>query len=211
MILPSPRSAFLAIDLQNDFCPGGALAVPEGDAVIPVVNGIVRRFPRAVATQDWHPRRHASFASSRPGAELYSTVESEGLSQILWPDHCVQGSPGADFHPALDLSPYNLLLRKGAKVDLDSYSAFFENDRKTPTGLHGWLRELGVTEVWLAGLATDFCVLYSALDAVRLGYKTYVLTDAVRAVNVPEGSGERALQSMAAAGVLLCQSSGIQA
>lgn len=209
MIRPSPRSAFIAVDLQNDFCPGGALGVPDGDAVLPIVNRVIRRFPRAVATQDWHPAGHFSFASSRPGAELYSTVDSKGISQILWPDHCVQGTPGAAFHPELDLDPFNLIIRKGFRPELDSYSTFFENDRTTPTGLHGWLRELGVTEVWLAGLATDFCVLYSALDAVCLGYTAYVLTDAVRAVNVPAGSEDRAFKSMAAAGARLITSAEI--
>jgi len=206
MIRPSVSSAFIAVDLQNDFCPGGALAVPNGDLVIPIVNSITRKFPKAVATQDWHPKGHFSFASTRPGAKEYSTVDAEGISQVLWPDHCVQGSSGAAFYPSLDLVPFRLIIRKGANPKIDSYSTFFENDRKTPTGLHGWLKEVGVKDVWLAGLATDFCVLYSAMDAVFLGYKTYVLTDAVRAVNVPEGSGERALKAMAAAGIILTTS-----
>ena len=210
MIRPSVHSAFIAVDLQNDFCPGGALEVPEGDAVIPIVNRVVRNFPLAVATQDWHPRMHVSFASCRPGVQVYSTVDAKGISQVLWPDHCVQGTRGADLHHSLDLKPYNLIIRKGARPDLDSYSAFFENDRRTPTGLHGWLAEQGVREVWMAGLATDFCVLYSALDASRLGYRAYVLSDAVRAVNVPDGSGDRALKSMADSGVILVESTEIR-
>ena len=210
MLRPSVSSAFIAVDIQNDFCPHGALAVPDGDAVIPIINNLARRFPRAVATQDWHPAGHFSFASTRPGAQVYSVVDAEGISQVLWPDHCVQGTPGAAFHPDLDLVPFDLIVRKGANPHLDSYSTFFENDRKTSTGLHGWLRELHVTEVWLAGLATDFCVLYSALDAVCLGYTTFVVADAVRAVNVPEGSEARALKSMAAAGVKLFTSKEIE-
>ncbi|HSV56369.1 MAG TPA: bifunctional nicotinamidase/pyrazinamidase [Magnetospirillaceae bacterium] len=210
MILPDSRAAFIAVDIQNDFCPGGALAVPKGDAVVAVVNRVVRRFHKAAATQDWHPPGHASFASSRSGAIPYSTVEAEGIPQVLWPDHCVQGTAGAAFHPGLDTGPYNLILRKGFRPHLDSYSAFFENDRKTPTGLRGWLLDHGITEVWLAGLATDYCVLYSALDAVRLGFRAYVLTDAVRAVGVPEGSGRRALESMAGSGVILMESAGLE-
>jgi nicotinamidase/pyrazinamidase len=204
MTLTLRESVLLEIDVQNDFCPGGALAVAGGDAVIAPLNTLAARFAheggRVVATSDWHPRGHISFASSHPdGADPNS-------GEVLWPDHCVQGSHGAAFHGSLDLKPVNLILRKGFRRNLDSYSAFFENDRQTPTGLDGFLKGLGITTVFIGGLATDYCVLYSALDAAQLGYRTLVLHDAIRGVGIPEGSEEQALGYLEKAGVRLINS-----
>ena len=176
--------ALIVIDLQNDFCPGGRLAVAEGDAVVPVVNRLIARFEHVVLTQDWHPAGHSSFASSHPGSEPFSTVEMPYGSQTLWPDHCVQGSEGARFHPKLEWDKAELVLRKGFRPAIDSYSAFFENDHRTPTGLGGYLRERGIGRVTLAGLATDFCVAYSALDAAKLGFEATVIMEACRAIDL---------------------------
>jgi nicotinamidase/pyrazinamidase len=204
-------AALLVIDLQNDFCPGGSLAVREGDRVVPVVNRIAPLFPAAVATQDWHPEGHVSFASSHRGKEVFDVVEAGGIGQVLWPEHCVQGTEGAALHPALDLRPYRMILRKGTRKDLDSYSAFFENDGITPTGLSAYLRGLGIGAVYLAGLATDFCVCCSAMDALRLGFRTVLVGDAVRGVDIPEGGVARALERMRRAGVLIVDSAEIAA
>jgi nicotinamidase/pyrazinamidase len=193
MLLDTMTAAFLAIDVQNDFCPGGALAVGDGDAVVPLINRLAAAFKVCAATQDWHPAGHASFASSGAAGRSYDGV--------LWPDHCVQGTAGAEFHPGLRLEPYRLIVRKGFRPELDSYSAFFENDRTTPTGLDGYLRSIGSSAVVLAGLALDYCVYFSALDAARLGYRVFVVRDATRAVGLPEGSVERALSDLAARGV----------
>ena len=160
----------IVVDVQNDFCPGGALAVPHGDEVIAVVNSLAARFRNVVLTQDWHPRGHSSFASSHPGKKPFETVAASYGPQVLWPDHCVQGTPGAEFHPALHVPHAALVLRKGFHRAIDSYSAFYENDRKTPTGLVGYLRERGLTRLFFAGLAFDFCVRYSAEDARREGF-----------------------------------------
>lgn len=195
------RSALLIIDVQNDFCPGGSLAVPEGDRVIPVINRIAGLFPLVVATRDWHPDDHISFASVHPGKQPQDTIEHGGITQILWPDHCVKGSAGAEFHPDLDTSPINLILHKGAKTHLDSYSAFFENDKTTATGLESYLRGLGFEQVFVVGLAEDVCVFFTATDARRLGFPTTVVTDATRGVNIPEGNLEGARNEMASAGV----------
>ncbi|MBP7096081.1 MAG: bifunctional nicotinamidase/pyrazinamidase [Spirochaetia bacterium] len=199
-------AAFVLVDVQNDFCPGGALAVPGGDEVVAIANALAPRFPLAVATQDWHPAGHASFASAHPGAAVHDSADVGGIKQVLWPDHCVQGTKGAELRADLDLRPYRLIIRKGANPGLDSYSAFFENDRVTPTGLRGYLQGLGVRRVYLAGLATDYCVLFSALDAARLGFDTWVVSDAVRAVGVPAGSEKAAFQVMESAGVRLVSS-----
>ncbi|MBN1242119.1 MAG: bifunctional nicotinamidase/pyrazinamidase [Spirochaetales bacterium] len=199
-------AAFVLVDVQNDFCPGGALAVPGGDEVVSIANALAPRFPLSVATQDWHPAGHASFASSHPGASIYDSADVGGIKQVLWPDHCVQGTKGAELRADLDLRPYRLVIRKGANPGLDSYSAFFENDRVTPTGLRGYLQGLGVRRVYLAGLATDYCVLFSSLDAARLGFDTWVVSDAVRAVGVPAGSEKAAFQVMESAGVRLVTS-----
>ncbi len=202
----STTAALVIVDVQNDFCPGGSLAVAGGDLVIPIINRIAGSLPIVVATQDWHPADHVSFASRHRGKSPLDTVELAGVTQVLWPDHCVQGSKGAELHPGLDQRPIDLLLRKGTHRDVDSYSAFFENDRTTATGLAYYLRGLGCEELFLAGLATDYCVLYSALDAVGLGFRTTVVSDAVKGVDQPPGSTEEALRRMTAAGVALCES-----
>ena len=197
---PSEHAALLVIDVQNDFCPGGALPVADGQAVVPAINRIAPAFPVVVFTQDWHPPEHRSFAASHPGKPAFATVEMPYGPQVLWPTHCVQGTPGAAFHPDLVTENADLILRKGFRAHVDSYSAFFENDRATPTGLAGYLRERGVTSVWLAGLATDFCVHFSALDAVRLGFAVTLLEDACREIDL-DGSHAAALGAMGAAGV----------
>jgi nicotinamidase/pyrazinamidase len=178
------RDVLLVVDMQNDFCPGGALAVPHGDEVIAPINRVAAQFPHVVLTQDWHPLGHSSFASVYSGKAPYQTVELAYGSQILWPDHCVQGSPGAAFHEDLDIAHAELILRKGYHRDIDSYSAFYENDRKTRTGLTGYLRERGFTRIFLAGLAFDFCVRYSAEDARGEGFEVVVLEDACRGIDV---------------------------
>jgi nicotinamidase/pyrazinamidase len=193
-------SALLVVDLQNDFCERGALAVPGGDEIVGIVNLLMPRFERVVLSQDWHPAGHVSFASSWPDREAYETIEAAGIPQILWPDHCVQGSPGAAFHPGLDTARASIILRKGFRPQLDSYSCFFENDRTTPTGLDGALKSLGLRSLYIAGLATDFCVLYTVLDAIRLGYSIYIVEDAVRGVDFPPGNVARAFAVMRRAG-----------
>ncbi len=196
------KTALLVIDVQNDFCPGGALAVADGDAVVGVINAMLADFPVRVFTQDWHPAGHGSFASSHPGKAAFETTEMPYGTQVLWPDHCVQGTKGAAFHPDLSTEPADLIIRKGANPAIDSYSAFFENDRTTPTGLEGYLRTRGVERLVLTGLATDFCVAYSALDAARLGFAAEVRLDACRAIDL-DGSLGAALDQMRAAGVTL--------
>jgi nicotinamidase/pyrazinamidase len=198
---PTETDVLLAVDVQNDFCPGGALAVPDGDAVVPAINALVRKFAHVVLTQDWHTPGHASFASSQPGAAPFATVEADYGPQVLWPDHCVQGTPGADFHAGLDVPHAELILRKGFRRGIDSYSAFFENDRKTPTGLAGYLRERGLTRVVLAGLALDFCVRWSAEDAAALGFDAIVIEDACRAIDMA-GSLAAARAVFAARGIV---------
>lgn len=205
---PGADAALLVIDVQNDFCPGGALAVPEGDQVVPVINGLMEAFSTVVLTQDWHPPGHSSFASGHQGAAPFSTIEMSYGTQVLWPDHCVQDSEGAAFHADLRLRPAQTVLRKGMDPALDSYSAFFENDRRTPTGLAGFLREKGIGRVVTVGLATDFCVFYSALDARRLGLEVVLPEDACRGIDL-DGSLAAALAEMAAAGVAITESSAI--
>lgn len=203
--LDPQRDVLVVVDVQNDFCAGGALAVPDGDAVVPVANALIRRFPHVVLTQDWHPAGHRSFASTHPGLAPLATVEFDYGPQTLWPDHCVQGSAGAQLHAGLDATRAELIVRKGFRPGIDSYSAFYENDRASPTGLAGYLRERGFSRVVLCGLATDFCVAWSALDARRLHFDVVVLLDACRAIDLG-GSLERALESMRAAGVTLARS-----
>jgi nicotinamidase/pyrazinamidase len=190
----------LIIDVQNDFCPGGALAVADGDAVVPVVNRLAGKFDHVVLTQDWHPSGHSSFATSHPGAAPFASVAMPYGPQTLWPDHCIQGSAGAAFHPKLETTRAELVIRKGFRSEIDSYSAFYENDRKTPTGLAGYLRERGLRRVFFAGLATDYCVHYSAVDARRLGFDTVLVEAGCRAIDLA-GSLNAAWASMAAAGV----------
>lgn len=192
----------LVVDLQNDFCPGGALAVSRGDEVLAPINRIGRRFAHVALTQDWHPRDHRSFASQHVGRRPFETIAVAYGDQTLWPDHCVQGTKGADFHPALDLPHAELILRKGFVRDIDSYSAFFENDRRTPTGLGFYLRERGFGRLTIAGLATDYCVAYSALDAISLGFAVTILADACRAIDL-DGSLDWAMGAMREAGVTI--------
>ncbi len=176
--------ALVVIDLQNDFCPGGALAVAGGDEIVPLVNELVHDFEHVILTQDWHPQHHSSFASSHPGKNPFETIEMPYGEQTLWPDHCIQGSGGASFHPHFNRTKAELIIRKGFRPGIDSYSAFFENDHKTPTGLAGYLRERGISTVTLCGLATDFCVAFSALDAVSEGFATTVRLDACRGIDL---------------------------
>jgi nicotinamidase/pyrazinamidase len=190
----------IVVDVQNDFCPGGALAVPRGDDVVPVVNGLAARFRNVVLTQDWHPRGHLSFASSHPGSKPFEAVTAPYGPQVLWPDHCVQGTPGAAFHDALEIPHAALIVRKGTDRAIDSYSALYENDRKTPTGLTGYLRERGFSRVFLAGLALDFCVRYSAEDARREGFTVFVIEDGCRGIDVA-GSVAATRASFAALGI----------
>ena len=194
-------AALVVVDVQNDFCPGGALAVPDGDAVVAVINRIAPRFSARVLTQDWHPPGHRSFASSHPGRAPFETTELSYGEQVLWPDHCVQGTEGAAFHPGLVTEGADLVLRKGFRREIDSYSAFYENDRRTPTGLTGYLRTRGVSRLFFAGLATDFCVAYSAIDGAREGFETAVVEDGCRGIDL-DGSLADAWARMAAAGVV---------
>ena len=195
-----PASCLLVVDVQNDFVPGGALAVPGGDEAVPVINRLVARFEHVVLTQDWHPRRHISFASSHPGRQPFETLELPYGTQVLWPDHCVQGTSGAALHPDLDATKAELVIRKGHHAGIDSYSAFLEADRKTATGLAGYLRERGFAKLHLCGLATDFCVAWTALDARAAGFEVTVVEDACRAIDL-DGSFARAWSDMTAAGV----------
>ncbi|QXI14413.1 bifunctional nicotinamidase/pyrazinamidase [Pseudomonas zeae] len=201
----SSRSALLVIDVQNDFTPGGQLAVPEGDLIVPLINRLARQFTQVVMTQDWHPTGHASFASSHPGHQPYDVIQLHYGEQTLWPDHCVQSTPGAEFHRELDLPHAQLIIRKGCNPDIDSYSAFLEADRRTTTGLSGYLKERGIDTVYMVGLALDFCVMFSALDARAAGFNTYVVMDACRAIDL-NGSLAAAIERMQSAGVGLIQS-----
>jgi nicotinamidase/pyrazinamidase len=200
----SDREALIVVDVQCDFCPGGALAVPDGDAVVPAVNRLAGRFAHVVLTQDWHAKGHASFATAHPGRRPFETIDLPYGAQTLWPDHCVQGSAGAALHPGLDLAHAELVIRKGCHPDIDSYSAFRENDRRTPTGLAGYLRERGIERLVLCGLATDYCVFYSALDARELGFEAAVALEACRGIDL-DGSLARALAAMREAGVVLAR------
>ncbi len=194
--------ALIVIDVQNDFCPGGALAVAQGDAIIAQINALMGEFQTVVLTQDWHPADHSSFSANHAGAAPFSNVRMPYGPQTLWPSHCVQGTKGAEFHPALRSDLAQMVLRKGFRAAIDSYSALFENDKTTPTGLDGYLRARGVTGLTLVGLATDYCVAFSALDAVAQGFDVTVLQDACRAIDL-DGSLARQQQAMAAAGVVL--------
>lgn len=203
-----PDALLLVIDVQNDFLPGGALAVPRGDEVVPAINRIARGFANVILTQDWHTPRHISFASSHPGKKPFETTQLAYGAQVLWPDHCVQGTHGAAFAAALDVPHAQAIVRKGYHAHTDSYSAFVEADRKTPTGLAGLLRERGITTVYCCGLATDFCVAWSALDAKAAGFETYVIEDACRAIDTG-GSLAAARAALAQAGIALVDSSAL--
>lgn len=197
----APTEALIVIDVQNDFCPGGSLAVAGGDEIIAQINDLMDEFETVVLTQDWHPAAHSSFAANHPGAAPFSLTEMPYGPQVLWPVHCVQGTGGAAFHPGLRTDPAQMVLRKGFRPQIDSYSAFFENDHTTPTGLEGYLRTRGVTQVTLVGLATDYCVAYSALDAARLGFAATILESACRAIDL-NGSLAEARSNTLSAGVI---------
>lgn len=194
------RTALIVVDVQNDFCPGGSLAVAGGDEIVPLVNALGKRFSTVVLTQDWHPAGHSSFASSHPGKSPFETIAMSYGTQVLWPDHCVQGSEGAAFHFGLDLTLAQAVIRKGCRREVDSYSGFIEADRTTPTGLGGYLKERGIARVVVVGLATDFCVNWTARDAVRHGFETVVVEEACRAIDL-DGSLDRAWAEMTALGV----------
>jgi nicotinamidase/pyrazinamidase len=199
--------ALIVVDVQNDFLPTGTLPVPEGDAVIPVINELARRYPLVVATQDWHPADHGSFAASHPDKQPYEVTDLAGLRQVLWPVHCVQGTLGAEFAPGLDTSRIAHVVRKGTDREIDSYSGFFDNGHRRDTGLADFLRAQGVDEVAVVGLATDYCVKFTALDARRLGFRTTVIEDACRGVDVNPADVAAALEELRAAGVKVERSS----
>ncbi|WP_353534113.1 bifunctional nicotinamidase/pyrazinamidase [Cognatishimia sp. WU-CL00825] len=194
--------ALIVIDVQNDFCPGGALAVAQGDQIVAPINALMGQYDAVICTQDWHPALHSSFASSHPAKAPMDMIQMSYGDQVLWPDHCVQGSDGAKFHPKLDVKRADLILRKGYNPEIDSYSGFFENDQTTPTGLEGYLKSRDLTDLTLVGLATDFCVQFSALDAARLGFSVTVLQDFCRGIDI-DGSLRAALENMDLAGVVL--------
>ncbi len=207
-ITPQETDILLVVDVQNDFCPGGALEVPDGDAVVQVINGLIDRFAHVALTQDWHPPGHQSFASSHAGRQPFEMIEVAYGPQTLWPDHCVQGTPGAAFHEKLFTDRAEMIVRKGFRPEIDSYSAFYENDRKTATGLAGSLRERGFRRVFAAGLATDFCVKFTLLDAAAEGFEAFLIEDGSRAIDL-EGSLAAAMDEMKAAGVSVVQSPAI--
>jgi nicotinamidase/pyrazinamidase len=200
--------ALLIVDVQNDFCPGGALEVPEGDTIIPVINSLIDSFDVIIQTQDWHPAGHLSFASSHDGKNPLDTIELDYGTQVLWPDHCVQGSKGAEFHPYLNTKKTQVVIRKGFRKEIDSYSTFFENDQKTTTGLTGYLKARGITDLYVTGLATDFCVKWSVLDGIDEGFTMHIVEDAVRGIDL-NGSLEAAWNEMREKGVHVVSSSEI--
>lgn len=202
--------ALILVDMQNDFVPGGALAVPEGDRIIPICNRLSEAFELVVATQDWHPANHGSFAASHPARKIGDVIDLNGLPQILWPVHCVQNTPGAAFVPGLDVSRIERVFRKGTDPAIDSYSGFFDNGHRRATGLGEYLEQKGVTDVYVAGLATDYCVKFTALDAKSLGFNTFLIEDACRGVNVRQGDVQAAIEQMRAAGVNVLTSAAIQ-
>jgi nicotinamidase/pyrazinamidase len=190
MLTLQPTDALLVIDLQNDFCPGGALAVEDGDAIVPIINTLAAKFDHVILTQDWHPTQHISFATTHPSKKPFETIEVPYGPQTLWPDHCLQHTEGSALHPALAIPHAELIIRKGFRRHIDSYSAFLENDHTTPTGLGGYLRERGLQRLFLCGLAYDFCVRHSAIDGKALGFETIVIEDATRPVNLPNSVEE---------------------
>jgi nicotinamidase/pyrazinamidase len=200
------KKALILVDIQNDFCPGGALQVADGDAVVPVANRVMSKFPLVIATRDHHPSSHRSFAANHAGKNAYEVIDLEGLPQVLWPEHCVQGTPGADFHPDLAIAGVSAVFPKGTDDAIDSYSGFFDNGHRKATGLGDYLKSQNVDEVYVMGLATDYCVKATALDAVALGFKTTVIEDGCRGVELAPGDIEAAKAELRAAGVELCQS-----
>ncbi|MDE3067156.1 MAG: bifunctional nicotinamidase/pyrazinamidase [Verrucomicrobiota bacterium] len=201
--------ALVLTDLQNDFLPGGALAVPDGDSVIPVANRLQPLFPLVVATQDWHPPNHGSFAANHPGKKVFEQIDLNGLPQTLWPVHCVQGTPGAELTAGLDRARIAKIFHKGSDAEIDSYSVFFDNGHRRATGLGDWLKAKGVAELFVCGLATDYCVKFSTLDAVRLGFKTYLIEDACRGINLKPDDVKKAIAETLRAGVVVVQSTEI--
>jgi len=203
------KTALILVDLQNDFFPGGALGVPGANSIFPLANDIQDQFDLIVATKDWHPQNHGSFASNHPGHAVYEVIKLKDVPQVLWPDHCVQNTSGAEFHPSLKTQKINKVFFKGTNPDYDSYSTFFDNAHIKKTGLEQYLRDQGVTDVYIMGLATDYCVLFSALDATKLGFNTFVITDACYGINKSPGDIDRALESMKEAGAKLIDSTNI--
>ncbi|NCO38466.1 MAG: nicotinamidase/pyrazinamidase [Armatimonadetes bacterium CG_4_10_14_3_um_filter_66_18] len=202
-------NALLLVDLQNDFLPGGALAVPEGDQVVPVANELMDRFDLVIATQDWHPAGHGSFASQHPGGSVGDLIELNGLQQILWPDHCVEGSPGADFAPGFLRDRVNKVIHKGTDAGIDSYSALFDNGHRKATGLDEYLKERGVDQLYMLGLATDYCVKFTALDARQLGLQVHLIEDGCRGVNLSPGDSDAALAELREAGCRIVRSDNV--
>lgn len=202
------KKALLIVDVQNDFCPGGALAVENGDQIIPVINQLANQFEVIIQTQDWHPAGHSSFASSHAGKDPYETIEVNYGEQVLWPDHCIQGTEGASFHPDLDTTNAQLIIRKGFRPEIDSYSAFYENDDTTVTGLKGYLNNRSIDTLYVCGLATDFCVKWSVIDGLNEGFKVSVIEDAVAGIDL-DGSVNQAWDEMAKAGAKRVHSSQI--
>lgn len=201
--------ALLIVDVQNDFCPGGNLEVPEGDAVVPIINSLIDYFDIIIQTQDWHPSDHSSFASNQKDKEPYDTIELGYGTQVLWPEHCIQGSKGAEFHPELNTKKTQIFIRKGFRKNIDSYSTFFENDQTTVTGLTGYLREREVEEIYTTGLATDFCVKWSVLDGIKKGFTMFLVTDAVKGIDL-DGSLQAALDEMKENGAVFVTSDQIE-
>lgn len=205
-----PRKALILVDIQNDFLPGGSLAVEHGDDVIPVANAVQHGFDLVVATQDWHPANHGSFASNHEGKKPGDVIELHGLQQVLWPDHCVQGTRGAEFHRDLDLNRVQRVFRKATDPEIDSYSAFFDNGHLKSTGLGDFLKSEGVEEIYIVGLATDYCVRFTAFDGLELGFRTYLLEDGVRGVNLSPNDSADAIEAMRAAGVIITNSAAVR-
>ena len=203
-------NALLIVDLQNDFCEGGALEVPDGSTIVPTINKLIESFDAVIQTQDWHPAGHASFASSHNGKDPYDTIEMDYGTQVLWPDHCVQGSEGAEFHPDLNTTKTQVIIRKGFRPEIDSYSAFYENDQETKTGLTGYLKTRGISDLYAVGLATDFCVKWSVLDGLKEGFKLQIVKDAVKGIDI-DGSVDEAWNEMRAEGVNVIESDSLLA
>jgi nicotinamidase/pyrazinamidase len=203
-------NALLIVDVQNDFCPGGALEVPNGDEVVPVINNLTEKFDNIIQTQDWHPKGHYSFASSYEGKQPFETTDLQYGEQVLWPDHCVQNTNGADFHPDLKTRPTQMIVRKGFRKHIDSYSAFYENDHKTKTGLTGYLKDRNIDTLYVGGLATDFCVKWSVIDGCREGFNVFVIEDAIKGIDI-DGSVDQALKEMVDAGAKFIKSNEITA